>query len=476
VTVSTGDSHLYLVEFIEITNTNTLDVAQSKFVSTGGVINNPLTPSASGDMILAVGAYAGNFSITPNGSGGSGGYTALEHTANTFSMGSGYLTGASTASTDAAMQMAHNDSMCGITLAFKANAGPIVNGSGLQSFSNTAGPVTYTTSWSVGSGNTLLVLYSCTDNNLNGSGIASVADGQGSYTQDAHFNPGTAIHFDEGSFRLSNTTAGTHAIVLTMNASAAAYGSFVVVELAGIWTFDATLGTNHGASTTPTVTGSAPAANDFQVAIYCGTTASDEPGSPAGWNGSFMGIPASGWPSAGYVWMQSASAAGSVSFGTLSASDTWGAMIVGYSPPAAVTTLTAAFGTFTLTGEAASFIQGQPQALLLLANPGAFNFQGAQGQSQLQLYALNTSFSLSGEAASFTQGSGLTTLTAAAGSYVMTGEAATLQAGRYVFSAFTGTFSMTGEAATLVSSGAAPPGYEFLPNYIGLYWLEGSRF
>ena len=352
----------------------------------------------------------------------------------------------------------------------------VVNSSGLQSFSNvTTGSFTYTTDWSVSAGNTLLVLYSNTDDNHNGTGIASIADGQGSYTQDAHYNG--FGHFDQGSFSLANTDAGTHVIVLTMNASAAAYGSFVVVELAGAWTFDATLGTATGASTTPSVTGSAPAGNDFQIAIYCGGTSNNEPQTPSGWSGSYMGIPASGWPSAGYVWQQSSSAAGATSFGTLAVSDTWGALIVGYSPGTApTTTLMAGAGSFALTGFAATLIETQPALLTLLANPGAFDWNGAQSQSILQLGASAASFTLTGNPANFTQGSGLTTLVAGSGSFALTGQNAALQAGNYIFPAFTGSFTLTGETANLLFSGAAPAGFEFLPNYVGLTWLDASRF
>src|SRR6185437_8650708 len=121
VTVSTADSHLYLVEFVEITGTVALDVAQSAFENTGsGVVNNPLTPTQAGDFFLACGAYAGSFAITPNGTGGTGGFTALENTASTISLGSGYLASATTSATDAAMQMAHLDSMIGISLTFKS--------------------------------------------------------------------------------------------------------------------------------------------------------------------------------------------------------------------------------------------------------------------------------------------------------------------------------------------------------------------
>lgn len=351
----------------------------------------------------------------------------------------------------------------------------IVNSSGLQSFSNTAGPVSYTTGWSVTSGNTLLLLYSNVDNNNNGTGIASVADGQGSYTQDAHYNG--FGHFDQGSFSLANAASGAHVIVLTMNASAAAYGSFVVVELSGAWTFDATLGSATGASTTPSVTGSAPAGDDFQIAIYCGSTSNNEPQTPSGWSGSYMGIPASGWPSAGYVWQQSSSAAGATSFGTLAASDTWGALIVGYSPQAGPgTTLTASAGSFALTGFAATLIETQPASLTLLANPGAFDLFGAQAQSQLQLYALTTSYVLTGNNAILTQGSNLITMVAGTGSFALTGQNAALQAGNYIFPAFTGSFTLTGETANLLFSGAAPAGFEFLPNYVGLTWLDASRF
>jgi hypothetical protein len=138
VTVSVTDSHLFEMEVVEIKNTTAIDVAQSAYengvANTPGVVNNPVTPTVANDMILAVGSYSGSFTISPNGTGGSGGYTALENTAGVNSLGSGYLTGATTSATDAAMQtVAHADSLVGITLAFKGSAGSTCTHSGKTS-------------------------------------------------------------------------------------------------------------------------------------------------------------------------------------------------------------------------------------------------------------------------------------------------------------------------------------------------------
>lgn len=214
-------------------------------------------------------------------------------------------------------------------------SGIIVNSSGIQQVADTAGPITYST-WAVTAGNTLVVAYTSTDNNSNGNGFKSIKDGQGQYTPDSAYS--YATHYVMGSFSLQNANAGAHTLTITMNNSAAAYGTFVVLELPGIWVFDALLNTATGASTAPSVAaGTTPSSNDFQLALFSGITANDIPSSaPSGWNSSDMGLPGSGWPAPAYVWQQSSSAIGAT-WGSVATSETWGCMLLGYVQQPTVT-------------------------------------------------------------------------------------------------------------------------------------------
>ena len=123
--------------------------------------------------------------------------------------------------------------------------------------------------------------------------------------------------------------------------------------------------------------------------------------------------------------------------------------------------VTADAGGYTLSGQAATLKAGR----LLTGAAGSYTLSGqaATLYRALTLTGAAGSYTLSGQAATFA----LTRkLTAAAGAYTLSGQAATLKAGR-VLTAAAGSYTLTGQAATLkagrVATGAA-----------GAYTLSGQ--
>jgi hypothetical protein len=115
-------------------------------------------------------------------------------------------------------------------------------------------------------------------------------------------------------------------------------------------------------------------------------------------------------------------------------------------------TLTAAQGSFSLSGQASTL----QAARLLTAAQGSFTLTGqaATLKAARLLTAAQGSYTLTGQDATLTYtGAATYTLVAAQGSFALTGQAATLKASRVLSSAF-GSFALTGHPASFsVSSG-----------------------
>jgi len=141
--------------------------------------------------------------------------------------------------------------------------------------------------------------------------------------------------------------------------------------------------------------------------------------------------------------------------------------VVGLSIPAAN-------GTFTLNGQSVSFRQDQLIPFVMLANPGPFDWIGAQAQIQANIFSNTGSLTMTGVGITFYNSTGqIFTLPAASGTFTMTGENAVLQTPTYVAPEFTGVYTMTGFDATLIPIGT-PSNFETLPNLVGLDWLTAS--
>lgn len=114
-----------------------------------------------------------------------------------------------------------------------------------------------------------------------------------------------------------------------------------------------------------------------------------------------------------------------------------------YTPAGPTYTLTAAAGTFSLTGQAANF----KRQLRLLASAGAFTMTGRAAGLRVsrRLVAAAGSYAMTGYAATLLR---LRILTAQAGSFALTGQAAGLRVSRRLV-AGAGSFTLTGQAAGL---------------------------
>ena len=177
---------------------------------------------------------------------------------------------------------------------------------------------------------------------------------------------------------------------------------------------------------------------------------------------------------------------------TISVSDDWSAWTVAIHPFSGYV-LTAANGSFSLTGQAANTLKGYrapadsgsfslsgQDAVLrhgysLVAGQGAFTLTGnAAGlQATRQLAASFGSFALSGQAAVLAR---QITLIAASGAFGLTGEAAGALAARQIAAAL-GTFAFTGQPATLLKAwrlSAALGSYALTGQAAGLIYSGGG--
>jgi hypothetical protein len=268
--------------------------------------------------------------------------------------------------------------------------------------------------------------------------------------------------------------AGTPVVSVTPNAAFSG-GQFSYIRFAGFTATPALdpASTNTSGAANP-ITGSMTTGgvNEAVVQLIWNTGGGNVPSLPGGWTEIFN---AGGASLVDPFWLENVSP-GSVSFsanGSVSAQ--WFSATVGFSSGAFSGVLTANNASFSLTGNATSFVLSQQSPVNLLANPGAFDLIGAQAQSQFLFPPGRGSYTWTGNAATFTNSTGTAlTLTASQGAFVMTGQAAILQTVAYMITAFTGSFNLAGQTVNFQISGIAPPGFEFVPNLVGLDWLTAS--
>lgn len=117
------------------------------------------------------------------------------------------------------------------------------------------------------------------------------------------------------------------------------------------------------------------------------------------------------------------------------------------------TPLTAAFGSYALSGKTATFDEGMPAVF------GSYVLTGQITTFNLGTIASFGSYTLTGEATTFDDG-----LTAAFGSYVLNGQVATFLTGTFVTAAF-GSYTLNGQATTDDTS---------VPAAFGPYSLAGK--
>ena len=141
--------------------------------------------------------------------------------------------------------------------------------------------------------------------------------------------------------------------------------------------------------------------------------------------------------------------------GTANAADSWAALTLALRPEPTAYSFDAQPGSFTVSGQAASFYRG----LAIDGQPGSFTLTGQDATlektSALNNYEIDAqpaSFALTGQAAALLAGRALN---AAATSFTLTGQAATLLAGRALNAAAT-SFSVVGQNAELLKATPSP--------------------
>lgn len=126
VTVASSNETIRLVEFIEIEHAAAIDASAAVYSLTSP-LNIPVTPTLAGDFILAAAFQATDITIQPTASG----WSTLEHTASTESIGSGYLSDAAVATQNALLEGQSGNGFAGVTIAFKGAGGAACTHAGL---------------------------------------------------------------------------------------------------------------------------------------------------------------------------------------------------------------------------------------------------------------------------------------------------------------------------------------------------------
>lgn len=335
--------------------------------------------------------------------------------------------------------------------------------------------------------NLLVLLVAWEDDSNNQAYPADVVDGVNTWNN--HAGGGDSLGYyhmnSMGIYSAYNIAGGNVTVTISVYSGSSAfsvYGRAVLVEVAGAKTsaaLDSNGVENTGASSTGPLTVTTGTLGTVGDIVFGGfnVLSNTDTGltTPATWNS--LGLSLTDYPSYGFSYkITTANTALSPSYGSLGTSAAWGLATAAYEPASAALnfTLTAGAGSFVETGENAVFSLSSSSTHLLLANPGAFDLVGAESQSQLELYTTFGSIVMTGENAILNSSSGQAySLACAYGSFSMTGINAVLQTLSYVFPVPFGSFVWTGEQATLISPGN-PTGYEFLPNFVGMDWLEAS--
>lgn len=280
-----------------------------------------------------------------------------------------------------------------------------------------------------------------------------------------HEDVHSSVQTDDGSiislWSCPNCAAGANTVNFTF--STAVTARYAIVEYNGLLTsgiLDVSEGTKQsgGASTTTPVSNSATPTTGKSLVIGVLAT--------GGAGGSVTA-------GTGYTLREAANASNRLAFEdkeitvttaqtagfTLSVADTYIAVIAVYKEASAGGgTLTAAQGSYTLTGQTA----GQLKGSLVSAAQGSYTLLGSPGLIDVTSVAAQGSYALTGEDAALR---GPSVLSAAQGSYALTGQTAGLL--RTIISAAAqGLYTLSGQIAVLRYSGA--PSVSAYPLWIPL--------
>lgn len=301
-----------------------------------------------------------------------------------------------------------------------------------------------------------------------GNTILIFANGAGTITTPSGFTSRSPQVNYQGLYLFEKLVAsGNSSDTPTLTMSGAYNATWQIVEYSGITAFDVSGGNNAGFTTNSTVTTPSitPTTGSRLLVAFVGVTANGytqtfAAGAPTSWTNSFvgersdtrLGSSGSGLDSmvGGWADLSGVTGNGSTTYSTTatytpSGSAAPATIIAAYKVSAGGTayTLTAAQGTFSLSGQSATLRADRK----LSAASGAFALSGnaAALRYGYKLTASAGSFALSGKAANFKR---TYALAASSGSFVLSGKNAGLAFG-HKLPAATGAFSLSGQTAAL---------------------------
>ena len=431
---------------------------------------NPATPTNIN--ALAISFVGTNTASTPTFSAPTNGFTQEFQTSPSPNMAFSDLLVATPVSTSSGGTISGSIGWTAILLIFNPSVLISAVSSATANVTGTTGTYTLTESVAVND----LILVQWVPNNVGSAVVPTISDtvNTGNYLE-----AGTAYYYSTGSHSFGQSYIACNASgipTLTITAAAMNNCQLLITHFTGftnIPTLDVIANTSGtAASFTNTIT--TTKTNELAVSNTFSTTTISS--TPSGWNPTHSG----GDGDICQTYYQFEPSIGTYSINaSLTVSAFYNNWTFSFYSATAGLSIPAAFGSFTMTGIDATFIPGILGAGsgVMLANPGAFDWIGAQANNLGQIYADFGAFTFSGIGVTFFNSQNQAfTLPCATGYFAMTGIDQVLQGPNYLMSEFTGYFALTGFPAILTATGQSviPPGYEAMPNLVGLDWLGAS--
>lgn len=375
VTVSQTSGELYFVGFDEIENTTSLDPSATGYAATG-TLTLAVTPTVSGDFLLAVGASGGGASVTASGSG----WTGLDSAGD---FGTFYLANATTSSQDA-LASASSQALVGVTIAFKplVSGGIVIVQQSSLTTASTVGPSGTATASLTGTtaGHMLALFVSYADSAAHGNILANVSDGTNTWGNatsggDSTSN-GRANHTTCSIYSAQNIAGGNVTVTMTNTSTSGTDASWyaLLTEWAGAKTSGANDTAGNANAGTPSnntgpvtvTTGTLSNSGDLALACMNISTSGTGLATPSLWNSLGLGL--TGFPAYGFAYiLPGATTALSPSYGTLSSSGQWNIATAAYEPAGSSSTSNGQFflgesltpDCISLTDEGCAFLASQ---------------------------------------------------------------------------------------------------------------------
>lgn len=329
---------------------------------------------------------------------------------------------------------------------------------------------------STSSGNSILLVGWHNDFGSAGGSI-SVSDGT-AYTLDQNNPHGAGIITTFSASRI-NTLGGTTAVTATDSGGLAANsgGRVVALEVSGLNAFDSAHSVAAtGTSTTPSVgpSGSPLTNPSLIIATFSGISSMAGATTPPSGFTTLATDLTGATGSVGYSAYQivTSTSALTAALGSLTTATNWTGGLAIYSGAGGTSyTLSGAFGTYVVGGEAATLTQGSGTAYILISASGTYDYTGAASSSGIQIDLETGTYTVTGVDAGLLIPGGFT-LIGNVGDYSLSGQNSTLSVSSAVLQAVTGIYSVTGQGVALFFSGSGGSGGVNVERLIGLTLMK----